>query len=252
MLAIGRADGLNHVQGLGQALLENFEGSVLAALELFHVLAHDDGEVYDHRVHEQDEQRQGPVHPQEHCGGTDQAQHRNQELGYGGTDKIVDGIHVGDEMRRDAAAPQGFVFRHGNAFQPAQQLTPHVKNHILRNSGELAYLQGGESQSRETKQHRERQNGAHIEQRTVPGGGKDPVQGGDHDSRPGQENLVHQQRHQQRDGDCGEHRCHGDEVGDYQRAAVLPGDAEQIAPPIRRRAGGALSPGLRHVLPRRR
>ncbi len=83
LFAIHRTNLRQGIQRFGQRVLKHLERTVLVLFQLLHPLAEPGRKQDDHRVQQQDEQRQLPVHPEQHRRHAHQRQHRHDQPGDG-------------------------------------------------------------------------------------------------------------------------------------------------------------------------
>ncbi len=140
LFPVGRPELVDRVQGFRQVALKILVGAILLAFEFLDPFANEHGGEDHQRIEQQDQQPKLPVNPHQHDGGSGDGQARHQETADGGTQELIDGVQVGDEMTGDAARATGFVLRHGHPLQPAQQSGTDTEHHILGNLGELTGL----------------------------------------------------------------------------------------------------------------
>ena len=121
-------------------------------LELLDLAAENRGDIDDEGIQQQDEERQLPVHPEQYCCGAKDAQHGNNEFADADTDEIVDGLQIGDKMRRNLACTQRFVLGHGDTPQSLQERAANPEDDLFRNAGELARLPDTEDQGQQAQE----------------------------------------------------------------------------------------------------
>ncbi len=245
-LAVGGADLLDALQRLRQRLLEGLVGAVLVALQLFDLAAENRRDVDDDRIEQQDEQRELPVHPQQHERGPRDAEHRDQQLAGRDTDELVDGVEIGHEVRGHGATAQGLVLGHRHPFEAGEQVAADAKHHVLGDGRELAGLPDAEHEVEEAQEEGERQHGEEVERRTVPARGEDAVHQGDGGPGLVQQHLVHQEGDEERHGH-GRHGAEdGDHVGDHELPAVREDHPGQRLPAVGALTGLVEISGVRH------
>ena len=67
-------------------------------LELLDLAAKNRCDIDNERIQQQDEKCQLPVHPEQDGRCADNAQHSDNESADADTDKVIDGLQVGDEV----------------------------------------------------------------------------------------------------------------------------------------------------------
>ena len=249
-LAVGGADLLDRVEGLGERLLEDLEGLVLPALELLHAFAQRDREVDHEGVREQDEERERPVHPEEHGGDAHEREHRHQELAHRARDELVERLHVGDEVRGHRAAAERFVLRHRHPLEPPQQVPAHAVGGVLGDGRELARLPDPERGRSHPQGDGHEHHHADVERGAVPGRREEAVEHAHEPPGAPQQHLVHQERHQERDRHRDQRPGERDQVRGDELPAVRERHREERAPGVAVGGGFALLPLARQPVTR--
>jgi len=199
---------------------------------MFDLLAQHYREVHHHRVQEQDQQRQLPVHPQQHGGRSRQRQDGDEELAHRHADEVVQRVQVGDEMRGHLTAAHGLVLGHRDALQPQQQVTANAVHDILGDKGELARLPYTQQHRCKAQGDGHQQDGSDVQHRPVPGGREHPVHVIDQETRLLEQHFIDQQRHHQRQRHACQHREKSDHVRRDQLAAVFPDNVQNPSPAV--------------------
>ena len=86
------------------------------------------------------------MHPQQDDGSAKDTEDCNQGFTDTDTDKIVNCLEIGDQMRGDSPGSQGFILCHRDALQTLQQVTADAVDDIFRNQGEFPVLPDTEDQ----------------------------------------------------------------------------------------------------------
>ncbi len=146
LFPVGSAQLVDGVQGFSQVALEILISTVFLAFQFLDPFADQHGCEDHQRVEHQDQQSQLPVHPHQHQGSSGNGQARHQETADGGTEELVNGIQVGNEVAGDTTGAAGFILRHGHPLQPAQQARADAEYHILGDFGKFPGLQHIEGQ----------------------------------------------------------------------------------------------------------
>ena len=101
--AVGSPQLVNGVESLRQVALKIFVGAVFLTLEFLHPLADQHGDKNNQRVKKQNQQPQLPVHPDEHTRRACDGQAGHNKPADRCTQKLIDGVQIGDEVAGDTA-----------------------------------------------------------------------------------------------------------------------------------------------------
>ena len=144
-----RPDLVDPVQGFGQGLLEVFNCRIFSFFQLLDPPPQHNRGIDHQRVHAQNEQCQAPVQPQQYGRCPDDGEAGHHELAHGDGHEVVNGLQVRDQVGRDRAAAQGFVFGQAGSFEPLQQLATQPVHHVLGDGRQFPHLERMQQNRRE-------------------------------------------------------------------------------------------------------